>query len=134
MAVPILELKTGDIVIVSGPRPVVHRIVKVYKADSALTKGDLSLRLDLPVSKDRLVGKVSAIVRKGNKPVSMQGKLWRIENYLIARYSLAYYLAWSWASRNKWLARTTSLLSIPVKLIYVFVLKLLSGTTSLSKG
>jgi signal peptidase I len=54
MARAIDELKIGDIVIISGPPQVVHRVVKVGRGDLVLTKGDMNARPDPPLTKGNL--------------------------------------------------------------------------------
>lgn len=134
MAIPVIELRIGDIVIISGSPPIVHRVVRVVKGAYALTKGDMSLRLDPPLTEDNPAGKVIALIRKGNKPIAMEGKLWRIENYLMARYSLACFSAWNWASRHKWITRILLRFSAPVRGAYISVCKVLTRFATIKTG
>lgn len=98
------ELKIGDIVIISGSPKRVHRVVKLGKGGSVVTKGDLSVIPDPPCIKDTIEGKVTAILRRGRKPVSLEGKLWQIENYVLARYSMAFFLVWDRVAKHGRLA------------------------------
>ena len=134
ITVPATELRTGDIVIVSGSHPAVHRVVKVLKGDVVLTKGDVSLSLDRPLTKDSLAGKTIAIVRKESKPILMEGWLWRVGNYLMARYSLACFLVWESVSKNKWLLQTCRRFSAPLKYVYMSAAKVMSGLANIQRG
>jgi hypothetical protein len=134
ITVPATELRTGDIVIVSGSHPAVHRVVKVLKGDVVLTKGDVSLSLDRPMTRDNLAGKVTIIVRKESKPILMEGWLWRVGNYLMARYSLACFLVWESVSKNKWLLQTCRRFSAPLKYVYMSAAKVMSGLANIQRG
>ena len=118
---PPAELRPGDIVVVSTCPAIVHRVVKVLKGNYILTKGDASFSLDRPMIRDNLAGKVTTIVRKGRKTIVMKGWLWRVRNYLMARYSLACFLAWQFVSRNKRLVQIFQRFSALLKCIYMCV-------------
>jgi len=120
-AVPSSELRPGDIVVVSSCPAIVHRVVKVLKGNHILTKGDMSLGLDPPCSRSDLVGKVTTIFRKDCKTVVMKGWLWRVRNYLMARYSMACYLVWQLVSTNKRLVQICQRFSTLLKCIYMCV-------------
>lgn len=98
------ELKVGDIVIISGSPRRVHRVLKLGKGGSVLTKGDLSVIPDPPCTKDTIEGRITAVLRGGRKPVSIEGKLWQIENYLLAWYSMACFLVWDHVAKHGRLA------------------------------
>lgn len=133
MAVTVTELRTGDVVVVSGSSPAVHRVVKVLKEDHVLTKGDASLSLDLPLVKDDIAGKVIAIVRKGNKPILMEGWLWKVVNCLMARYSLACFLVWELVSKKKWLLQICHRFSAPLKHLSMSLAKVIAGFATVQR-
>jgi len=131
---PVTQIRTGDIVVVSSPLPAVHRIVKVIKGSYAVTKGDMSLQLDPPSTKDNLSGKVIAIIRKGGKPIMMETKLWRVENYLMARYSLAGYSICTAAAKHKQLVQIYHLFSSPLKHAFSILAKVLIRCATIQTG
>ena len=134
MAVPAVEPRTGDIVVISSSSIAVHRVVKVLNGDYVLTKGDASLSLDSPMTKDNLAGKVTTIVRKKSKPILMEGWLWRMGNYLMARYSMACFLVWQFVSKNKWLVQICRRFSALLKCIYMCVPKVMTGFITIQRG
>jgi len=134
MAVPPTELRTGDIVVTSSFPSVVHRVVKVLNGDYVLTKGDASLSLDSPMTRDNLAGKVTTIVRKESKLIVMEGWLWRMGNYLMARYSMACFLVWQFVSKNKWLVQICHRFSALLKCIYMCVPKVMTGFITIQRG
>ena len=134
MATPVMELRTGDIVVISGSRPAVHRVVKVLRGNLVLTKGDLSFSLDPPLTKDGLAGKVIAIVRENSKPISMEGWLWQAGNYLMARYSMACFLVWALVSKNRWLRQICRRFSAPLKHVSMSVAKVAAGFATIRRG
>jgi len=79
------------------------------------------------MTRDNLAGKVTIIVRKESKPILMEGWLWRVGNYLMARYSLACFLVWESVSKNKWLLQTCRRFSAPLKYVYMSAAKVMSG-------
>ncbi len=134
ITVPATELRTGDIVVISNSSTAVHRVVKVLKRSYILTKGDASFSLDRPMTRDNLAGKVTIIVRKESKPILMEGWLWRVGNYLMARYSLACFLVWESVSKNKWLLQTCRRFSAPLKYVYMSAAKVMSGLANIQRG
>jgi len=88
ITIPVPAPRAGDILAISGPSPVVHRLLKITDDGLIQTKADATWTLDPPSTRDDIQGKVIAIIRKKSKPVLMDGWLWRMVNFLIAGYSL----------------------------------------------
>jgi len=68
---------------------VVHRVLKKYYHKGSLfflEKGDSTLRAGIVEEKD-VLGKVIR-VEKGEKPIALDSHIWRMINYLMARYGL----------------------------------------------
>jgi signal peptidase I len=126
-AMPPAELRLGDIVVVSTHPVIVHRVVKILKGNYILTKGDLNLGLDSPCTKSDLAWKVTTIVRKEPKTIVMKGWLWRVRNYLMARYSLACFLTWQFVSRNRRLVQICQRFSSLLKCIYMCVPRVMTA-------
>ena len=121
LSVPETIIEIVDIVVLPGPIPAVHRVVKISNNDYLLTKGDNSLSLDLPINKQDLSGKVIAIVKKDNKPIYIEGRSWRIKNYLMARYSFTCYSIWKLLSTYNFTFNAYNRISNPVKKIHNFI-------------
>jgi hypothetical protein len=121
LAVPVVKLNVGDIVVIAGTLPAVHRVVKVKKDQYLLTKGDNSLTVDPSVTISDLAGKVVAIVKKDRDPIYIQGKQWVVKNYIMACYSRGCYALWNLTSCNKHLNRLCQRFSHPLRIIYVFL-------------
>lgn len=134
MAVPGVEPRTGDIVVISSSSIAVHRVVKVLERSYILTKGDASFSLDYPVSKANLAGKVTAIIREESKLILMEGWLWRVGSYLMARYSLACFLVWQFVSENKWLVQRCRRFSALLKCIYMCVPRVMTRFAIIQRG
>jgi hypothetical protein len=134
MTMPATELRTGDIVVIPGPPPVVHRVIRILKGNYVLTKGDATLRLDSPLAKDELAGKVVAFMRQEGKPIVMKGWLWRVSNYFMARYSLACSLIWELVSKNKWFLQIYRWSSTPLKHVSMSVARVVTGLAILQRG
>ena len=134
MTVPVAEPTTGDIVVITGSQPVVHRVVKVLKGDLLLTKGDMSFSLDPPLSKDSIAGKVVAIARKEGKLVLIEGRLWQVRNYLTARYSMGCVSAWGLVRENKWLGPIGRRFSAPLKRVYISAAVVMARLTAVQRG
>jgi signal peptidase I len=117
---PAGDVKAGDIVVIAGSTPAVHRVVKIGNNGSLVTKGDNSLILDLPITGDNLAGKVIAIVTNG-KPVYIQGRLWRVKNYVMARYSMVCYSIGRLLSRSTLASRIYHRFAVPLRYIHIFV-------------
>ncbi len=88
------SLRCGDIIVFERDREFhAHRFLgkKKYGAQIKLiTKGDNSFVIDTPVSEDEFLGRVVS-VRKNNKNVNLENKIWKIINVLIGTFS---YLEW----------------------------------------
>jgi signal peptidase I len=119
------DLRIGDIVIVSGSPHLVHRVVRVDKENRVITKGDMNLTFDPPLTRDNLAGKVSTIFRKGSEPILIKGRRWQIENYLIARFSMACIWIWDLATRQVWLGGILRRFAAPMSLIYISLIKVM---------
>jgi len=133
LSVPAVNIEIGDIVVIPGPVPAVHRVVKISDKDHLRTKGDNSLDLDPPVTRQDLTGKVIAIVKKENKPVYIQGRSWRIKNYLMAKYSFSCYLVWKLISYNSFILNTFKMISAPLKKIHNFITRPLTRFNTVRK-
>jgi signal peptidase I len=120
LTTPISEVKVGDIVVIAGSIPTVHRVVKIGNNGSLVTRGDNSLTLDLPVGRDNLAGKVIAIVKNG-KPVYIQGRLWGIKNYIMAGYSIICYSIGRLLSQSTPASRIYHRFSGPLRYIHIFI-------------
>ena len=121
LSIPATKIEIGDVVIIPGPTPAVHRVVKISNSDHLFTKGDNSLSLDLPITRQYLTGKVIAIVKRGNKPIYIEGRSWKIKNYLMAKYSFACYSVWKLLSYNNFTLNAYTRVSRSVKSIHVFI-------------
>jgi hypothetical protein len=65
---PAARIQVGDVVIFrSGDALVCHRVAVVLSSQEILTRGDGSTEPDKPVRRDDLVGKVTAIIRRGQR-------------------------------------------------------------------
>ena len=133
LSVPAVKIEIGDIVVIPGPTPAVHRVVTISNNDHLLTKGDNSLNLDCPVTRQDLTGKVIAIVKKDNKPIYIQGRSWKIKNYLMAKYSFASYLVWKLVSYNSFILNTCKSISTPLKKIHNFIARTLTHFNTVKK-
>jgi hypothetical protein len=133
LSVPAVKIVIGDIVVIPGPTPAVHRVVKISSNDHLLTKGDNSLCLDSPVTRQDLTGKVIAIVKKENKPIYIEGKSWKIKNYLMAKYSLTCYTVWRLVSYNSFIRNTYKRISNPLKNIHNFIAGTLTHFNTVKK-
>jgi len=120
LSIPVVKLHIGDIVVIAAPLPAVHRVVKIKKGTYLLTKGDNSLTVDPPVIIDDLAGKVAAIVKKDRDPIYIQGKLWSVKNYVMAKYSWWCYLLWGLIHSNKYLSQMYHRCSSTLKIMYIF--------------
>ena len=121
MSVPAVKLNVGDIVVIAGDLPAVHRVVKIKRDRYLLTKGDNSLTVDPPVTINDLAGKVIAIVKKDRDPIYVQGRLWSMKNYVMARYSWGCYVLWNLTCSNRHLNRLRQRFSRPLRIIYTFL-------------
>ena len=71
---PQITLSCGDIVVYRGKnRYIIHRFLRRTSNGQIVTKGDNSLRLDAPFGHERLVGKVVAVDRNGER-IGLSGK------------------------------------------------------------
>jgi len=86
------------------------------------------------LAKNDLTGKVIAIVRKESKLVLMEGRLWHVSNYLMARYSLACFLLWDLVSKNKWLVQICRRFSALLRCIHMGVPRVMAGLAAIQRG
>jgi signal peptidase I len=120
LATPVSEVKTGDIIVIAGPIPAVHRIVKIDTNSLLVTKGDNSLTIDPPINEDNIAGKVIAIVKNG-KTVYIQGKLWQVKNQVMARYSMVCYSIGRLLSQSSSVSRMYYRFPGPFRHIHIFI-------------
>ena len=78
------ELSTGEVVYFksSAGLSIVHRLIRKTRRNTLLTNGDSLRKLDKPVRKDRVLGKVVKIIRNG-KTLEMEGTINKIISWLI---------------------------------------------------
>lgn len=58
------EIRPGDIVLVGGIRPLLHRVVRIENSTGrVVTKGDATDTEDLPVGTDAVIGKLVGVER-----------------------------------------------------------------------
>lgn len=132
--VPAAEIGTGDIVVIPGPPPAVHRVVKIVKGEYLLTKGDISLTLDTPTSKDNLIGKVVAIMGKKGRPILIRGRVWNTWNFLMARYSFSCFAFWAWLSKHERLLQICRPFANPLRHIFELPGKVMAGLAAARRG
>ena len=89
--VNVAKIEIGDIIVrCAGQKMVAHRVIKKCREEDKMvlvTKGDAILNSDAPLREDCIMGKVITI-EKSNGAINLECKVWRIANYIIARYSL----------------------------------------------
>ena len=85
------DVSIGDIILyIVRENMIAHRVVKRYIKNAKImliTKGDSNSSFDKPINPEHVLGKVIAI-EKNNVTINLENKIWRIANYMIARYSL----------------------------------------------
>ena len=123
---PVKELKSGDLILVHGDPPMVHRVVKISRDGYVITKGDASFTLDDPVQVGSIAGKVRAIVRKNRKTVFIKGAGWQLVNSLIANYSYSSYYLFNNLSKHKWSSSLCHFFSPLMIRFHTAILKVIS--------
>lgn len=93
------DLHRGDIVVFQKSNVLItHRILCISKADdssmSLLTKGDNSIFPDPPIKSRVIIGKVVAI-RRNNREMMLDNRLWQITNHLIGSLMSALVMLYS---------------------------------------
>lgn len=101
---PLDALECGDIVVFEKYGELcTHRLLYKKTSDSKIeliTKGDNSLVIDLPVSKEELLGKVTGI-KRGNKFIDLEGKFWKVVNGTAGTLSYLEWITFSFLSNFK---------------------------------
>ncbi len=120
LSIPVADIHLGDIVVIAGTIPAVHRVVNVSKSGNLLTKGDNSLTFDLPVTQNDLLGKVIAIIKKDRSTIYIQGRRWSTKNYLMAWYSRGCYTLCKFARNNRYCSKMYYRFFNPLKSVYFF--------------
>jgi signal peptidase I len=113
------DIGIGDIIVYYNNYELkAHRVIRIQNKGRRIifyTKGDSRIDQDTPIWKNQVVGKVVAI-EKSYGTISIEGKMWRVVNRLIAfcslriliqkRKQMPLLLLKSTASLSLWLART----------------------------
>lgn len=134
------EIKRGDIVVFYPQRSKsqlrIHRVIKVYKGKRGyffLIKGDTCFLEDGFIQKERIIGKVTSII-KGKDVLRLNTRWMKVVNLLIAIYSYSIWYGYRYFVRkifnrikypqiNNLLFKIfwTSMIDIPKFLIWIFL-------------
>ena len=89
------QLRYGDLIIyesnIGNDRITAHRLVKKNR-DVFITKGDLLVHCDEPISPEMVMGKIVKI-KRGNFTVSLENKVGRISNIIMLCVSMTRIIA-----------------------------------------
>ena len=92
------KLRRGDLVIyesnIGNNRIIAHRLVKKNR-DVFVTKGDLLMHCDKPISPDMVMGKIIKI-KRGDLLISLEGAVGRISNVFMLCVSMSRIMAFGY--------------------------------------
>jgi len=85
------KIRKGDVIVCKSKKVIyAHRCVREIKKNNKvyyILKGDNLYYLDLKIEEKEILGKITGI-KRGNKIINLNSKLWRITGYFISLMSL----------------------------------------------